>query len=253
MRESGIISALVWSAVSVICWAGPAGAESTLGPAARVNGVAVERSNVQQLAKGLARAEPSPPNSKRTGELTRAALESLIDLELLYQEAVRQEIELPPGSVDREVSEVRRHFDSDQDFAEAIASRGLTPESLRLDTMRTMMADRLLGRTVWHDVSVSSQEVESFYQAHRAELSQPLDELQDSIARMLLDDKKNRLRAQLVDELREKASIRRFPPFGSDLPKEAGENPSHAPPDERVGVGETADAVPPTPGGEGRL
>lgn len=243
-----MIPALALGAATLLCCAGRSPAESSLGPAARVNGVAIERSNVQQLVKGLARAEPGPPDSERIGELTKAALESLIDLELLYQEAVRQKIELPPGQVDREVAKVRGHFDSDRQFAEALASRGLTPELLRLDTRRTMMADRLLGLTVWRGLSVSSEEVESFYQANRAELSQPLDEIQGSIARMLLDDKKNELRAQLVDELRDKASIQRLPPFGNDLSKPKPGTPTDAQ-EERVGAGETAETDSPTPGG----
>ncbi len=190
-----------------------------LGPAARVNGVPVERGAVQQLVKGLARAEPSPPDSQRIETLNRAALESLIDLELLYQEAVRRKIELPRGDVDRQVAKVRQHFDSDEHFAEALANRGLTPESLRLDTIRTGMADQLLQRTVWRDLSVSSDEVTRFYQANRGELARPLDDLHDSIARMLLDEKKSESRARLVDELRQKASIQRLQPYGSELPK----------------------------------
>lgn len=216
MRGSWRDAALALSAAAVLCVATRAGAESDLGPAARVNGVEIDRASVQNLVKGLARAESSPPDSERIAELTRSALESLIDLELLYQEAIRQQIELPPGEVDRQVAAVRQHFDSDEAFAAALAERGLTPESLRIDTMRTLMADRLLHRTVWRDLSVSSEEVEQFYEANRAALSRPFEELQDSIARMLLDDKKSARRAELVADLRKRATIERLPPYGTD-------------------------------------
>ena len=231
MRSFASWSAFALGAVAVICHATRLPAESPLGPAALVNGVAIERSSVEQLVKGLARTEPSPPDSARIEELSRSALESLIDLELLYQEAVRRKVELPPGAVDREVRRVRSYFDNDEEFVAALASRGLTPQSHRLDTRRTLMANRLLETTVWRGVEISSAEVERFYAANRAELSQPLDELRDSIARLLLDEKKNRLRARLLEELQKKASIVRHPPYGSDPPAdtEAGRTPPTAP------------------------
>ncbi len=220
MRSRSTFPVAVMVGLTAICHATCAAAEANLGPAALVNGVAIERPAVQELVKGLARAEPSPPDTARIEALSRAALESLIDLELLYQEAVRQGIKIPASEVDREVDSVRRHFDSDREFEAALASRGLTPASHRLDTLRTLTANRLLERTVWRDLSVSSEEVEAFYDANRAELSQPLDEIHGSIARMLLDEKKSKTRAELVDRLRKKASIARLPPYGSDLPKQ---------------------------------
>lgn len=183
--------------------------------AAMVNGVTIERDAVQQLVKGLARAEASPPDSARIGELTTAALESLIDLELLYQEAVRRKIQLADSEVERQVAEVRRHFESEEKFAAALASRGMTPADLRLDTRRTLMAERLLQATVWRDLRVSTEEVTTFYEENRAELGKPLDEIDGSIARMLLDDKKAARRAELVAELRKRAAIVRLPPYGS--------------------------------------
>jgi hypothetical protein len=191
-------------------------------PAARVNGVAIERPAVLELVKGLARAEPAPPDSARIADLTDSAVDSLIDLELLYQEAVRRKVVVTAEEVDREVARVRGHFPSEAEFAAALESRGMTQVEMRLDTRRTLMADRLLRQTVWRDVRVDSTEVEQFYQENRAQLGRPLSELRDSIAKMLLDDKRSALRTRLLEGLRGKASIRRFPPFG---PARAGASP----------------------------
>lgn len=190
----------------------PAGDEME-GPAARVNGVPIERPAVHELAKGLARAEPAPPDSARITELSDAALESLIDLELLYQEAVRQKVEVTPAEVDREIARVRGHFASKEEFEKALANRGMTPVELRLETRRTLTAERLLRQTAWRDVRVDDNEIEQFYTEHRGQLERPLAELRDSIAEMLLDEKRSARRAQLLEGLRAKGSIQRFPPF----------------------------------------
>lgn len=184
------------------------------GVAALVNGIAVEADAVQQLVKGMARAEPQPPDSARIDELTSSALESLIDLELLYQEAVRRKVELADDDVERQIADLRKHFDSQEAFAAALASRGMTPADLRLDTRRTLMAERLLQSTVWRGLRVDSAEVQRFYDDNRSRLSQPLEELDASIAQMLLDEKKAARRAELVARLREGASVVRFPPYG---------------------------------------
>jgi len=189
------------------------GAEDTETAAARVNGVAIERSEVLELVKGLARAEPKPPDSKRIEELNRSALDSLIDLELLYQEALRRGIELGDGEVDREIARLRQHFASEKEFADALADRDLSVARLRSDTRRTLLAERLLQRTVWRGLSVSSAEIDAFYAENRSQLDQPFEELQDSIARMLLDEKKATKRAELIAELRKRAAIQKFPPF----------------------------------------
>lgn len=196
--------------------ASPAGVpsgEEMEGPAARVNGVPIERPAVHELAKGLARAEPAPPDSARITELSDAALESLIDLELLFQEAVRQKIELDAAEVDREIARVRGHFSSQEQFEKALASRGLTPVELRLETRRTLTAERLLRQTVWRDIRVDDEEIERFYSEHRGQLERPLSELRDSIAEMLLDEKRSARRTELLESLRAKGTIQRFPPF----------------------------------------
>jgi len=190
----------------------PSGEEMD-GPAARVNGVPIERPAVHELAKGLARAEPAPPDSARITELSDAALESLIDLELLFQEAVRQKVDLDSTEVDSEIARVRGHFSSQEQFEKALVSRGLTPVELRLETRRTLMADRLLRQTVWRDVRVEDAEIERFYSEHRDQLERPLPELRDSIAEMLLDEKRSAKRTKLLEGLRTKATIQRFPPF----------------------------------------
>ena len=198
-------------------------------PAARVNGVAIERDAVQELVKGLARAERKPPDSKRIAELNKSALASLIDLELLYQEAVRSGVELKAGEVDREIARLRQHFASEKEFEDALAKRDLSTARLRSDTRRTLLADRLLQRTVWRGLSVGSDEVDAFYYENRDQLDQPFEELQDSIARMLLDEKKAAKRAELLAKLRKRATIEKFPPFAPPPAKQETASPEPTP------------------------
>ena len=184
-------------------------------PAAEVNGQPIRRSTVQQIVKGLARGESKLPDSMRIAELNDRALESLVDLELLYQEALRAKISLGDGEVDSEIAQLRQHFSSENEFEAALSSRGLSRRTLRKDTRRTLLVDRLLQRRVWKGASASDEEIRQFFEENRHRLSGTFDELRNSIARMLVEEKKAQLRAALLHQLRKRARIVRYPPFGS--------------------------------------
>ncbi len=213
----------------VVGWFSVPPAPADTQPAAEVDGVAIDRAAVQHLVKGLASAESAPPDSARIAALTDKALDSLIDLELLYQEAKRRQIRLSEEAVDREIGLLRQHFSDRDEFAKALRRRGMDEGALRADTHRTLLVDELLRRTVWQDVDVSAAEVRRFFEENRARLSDSLAELHDSIARMLLVDKKARLRSDLVLRLRSRAKITKFPPFGP-APKEPPHKPAAADP-----------------------
>ncbi len=203
-----------WALAAVIFGVTTAIAEpEPSNPAASVNGVSIERGDLQQLVQGLARGEPSPPDRGRIDELTQSALDSLIDLELLVQEAGRTKTKVSSEEIDREVEKTRRHFGSQAEFTTALTQRGLTPDRLNLDTKRTLLATRLLERGVWRDITVDREEVDNFYQQNRAQLSSPLADLRESIIRVLREEKRAKARAELVKDLRSKAKIELFPPF----------------------------------------
>ena len=131
---------------------------------------------------------------------------------------MRVGIDLGEREVEDEVANLRKHFATQQEFEAALANRGMTPRQLRNDTRRTLLANRLLEHTVWRDLEVTPAEIEHFYREHQSKLDQPLDELRDSIGRMLLDEKKAGSRAKMLSELRRSAVIKRFPPFASATP-----------------------------------
>jgi peptidyl-prolyl cis-trans isomerase C len=138
-------------------------AEGELEPAARVNGVVINRETVRDLVKSIITDESQPPSSDEIGRLFQHALDSLIDLELLHQEAEARGLRVSDAEVDAEIQRSRARFADAATFDAALERSGLTQAQLRADTRKTLLASRLLEQVVGKNVTVSDAEARKFY------------------------------------------------------------------------------------------
>jgi len=204
--------ALVWIVAALVLGAQPAAADEV---AARVNGTPIDASMVNDVVKGVI-GRPQPPDSEEIARLSDQALDSLIDLELLYQAAQAQKLTVSEAEVDADIARSRQHFASDAEFAAALQRGGLTPEQLRADTRKTLLVSKLLTTVVWRDVQIAPDAPRRFYDQHRAELgaqadTQPFEKIEPSIRETLLENaREDRQRAYLAN-LRRDAKIEKGP------------------------------------------
>ena len=205
--------ALVWIVAALVLGAQPAAADED---AARVNGTPIDASMVNDVVKGVIAGRPQPPDSAEIARLSDQALDSLIDLELLYQAAQAQKLTVSEAEVDADIARSRQHFASDAEFAAALQRGGLTPEQLRADTRKTLLVSKLLTTVVWRDVQIAPDAPRRFYDQHRAELgaqadTQPFEKIEPSIRETLLENaREDRQRAYLAN-LRRDAKIEKGP------------------------------------------
>ena len=205
--------ALVWIVAALVLGAQPAAADEV---AARVNGTPIDASMVNDVVKGVIAVRPQPPDSEEIARLSDQALDSLIDLELLYQAAQAQRLTVSEAEVDADIARSRQHFASDAEFAAALQRGGLTPEQLRADTRKTLLVSKLLTTVVWRDVQIAPDAPRRFYDQHRAELgaqadTQPFEKIEPSIRETLLENaREDRQRAYLAN-LRRDAKIEKGP------------------------------------------
>ena len=205
--------ALVWIVAALVLGAQPAAADEV---AARVNGTPIDASMVNDVVKGVIAGRPQPPDSEEIARLSDQALDSLIDLELLYQAAQAQKLTVSEAEVDADIARSRQHFASDAEFAAALQRGGLTPEQLRADTRKTLLVSKLLTTVVWRDVQIAHDAPRRFYDEHRAELgaqvdTQPFEKIEPSIRETLLENaREDRQRAYLAN-LRRDAKIEKGP------------------------------------------
>jgi peptidyl-prolyl cis-trans isomerase C len=99
--------------------------------------------------------------------IRKQILEQIIDEELLAQEAKRQKVSVLPEAVDARFTKLQVRFPSQEAFTEELNRRGLTAEQLKENIRKGLMRHQVLDKEVMDKVSVSPQELEAYYQAHK--------------------------------------------------------------------------------------
>jgi len=159
----------------------PVYAESVVKPlqdsdvVARVNGTAIQRKAVRELVQGYLMAQDTPPDPAHVGKLASDALDSLIELELLYQESQAKGITVSDAAVDQEIAQSKSNFPDPQTFAAVMKAKGMTEVDLRRDTRKTMAVNRLLEGGVLKDVQVTPEQIRDFYEKNKDEFKHPAD------------------------------------------------------------------------------
>ena len=140
---------------------------------ARVNGDPVTRAQfdrmvanpltLQQAQRELGVEEPDRK------ELERLAMRKLVHLRLLVQEAGRRRISVTRREIDEAVTALRRRFDDLKEFGAWVKEQGLNDPEL-FETVRTdMLAERVTAALV-EGVSVTEEQAQQYFEAHRDDL-----------------------------------------------------------------------------------
>ena len=134
---------------------------------ARVNGTTIYRKDVKDIVQGILVMQDTEPDAATVTKLADEALDSLIALELLYQESQARSIQVSDADVDAEIKRTKSQFPDAQSFQTAMKARGMTESDLRRDTRKTMAVNRFLEGNVWKDLTVSPAQVKSFYDSNK--------------------------------------------------------------------------------------
>lgn len=185
---------------------------------ARVNGTAITRRAVNQVVKSVITSSATVPSGTDLGRLTDDALESLIDLELLYQEARARKIRVGDKEIDAAIGKDRAQFGGDGAFDEALRTSGLSAAALREETRKTLAVNRLLVDVVWRDIEIPDSAVTDFFERNRAEFAgvpqggAPDAATRKRIVRVLETAERERRQEEFVAALRRTAKIERTDP-----------------------------------------
>lgn len=154
----------------------PAAFASNGPTAARVNGEEISEYRLEryfaEYLEDQGRAVGSIRNPKAYKQLRRAALDTLIDRELLWQEAVKRGVVISDATVQAQVDQTRHAIGGAEKFARRLEDAGFDEPAFVEYTRRELAAQQ-----VFADLTKSSapdeQQVRAFFQEHRAEMSRP--------------------------------------------------------------------------------
>jgi peptidyl-prolyl cis-trans isomerase C len=143
---------------------------------ARVNGVEIHASQVEArmgLALRKASGLQGELDADKLGALRHGFLEGLVNEELLYQDSVRQKIDVAEKAVEEQARVLESHFPSGEEFVASLREEGMTPATLRQAIRRNLAIGELIKQKVNRGVSVSETEISEYYRKNRDKLRRP--------------------------------------------------------------------------------
>jgi parvulin-like peptidyl-prolyl isomerase len=163
--------------VSAPAAAAPAVPALTAGkPVARVNGAVLSDRDLIREIQAIfpyARMHNGIPKGMEP-EMREGALKMMIFEELVYQEALRRKMTVPPERIKRAESEFRKQFATEAEFKQVLqievhGSRQLMSEKIR----RALLIEELLKADVSDKAKVTPSEARAYYNANPKKFQHP--------------------------------------------------------------------------------
>ena len=106
-------------------------------------------------------------------KIAHGLLMKAIDDELIYQQGLKQNLNIDPATIDRELNHIETQFPDKKLFLAALASQRLTFDVLKKNIKKTLVQDEFVRANIAPDVQISDDQVKSFYDKNKATFIKP--------------------------------------------------------------------------------
>jgi len=139
---------------------------------ARVNGEAINGTELENAVKGLEGRAGGPVPADQRDRVYRGVLDDMIGYKLLIQEAKARKIAVPDAEVEAQIAQIRSQFPNQQQFEQALAAQKMTLEAVRNDARSEMSVEKLVEGEIAAKVAVKPEAVSDFYQKNQDKFQQ---------------------------------------------------------------------------------
>ena len=140
---------------------------------ARVNGEAVTKSEFEKFVTQMEMNAGSRVPPDRRNEIYRNALDRLVDLKLLTQEAKTRGVKGDEQQVASEIQGIRGRFPSEEEFNKALAAQNMTAEKLREDILTQTGVNKMMEAETSGAAPVTDADVKDFYDKNPDKFKKP--------------------------------------------------------------------------------
>jgi hypothetical protein len=190
------------------------GSDNTTGPVAKVNGVEISRNAYQNMLKDLTMATMrdgyNTTDTSVSSRLRQQAVAILVNTELLYQDAIKDGVNVTEGEVEDQYEMVLKDMGSQEVLALTLKDMNITDDDLRTDIKKQLAVERhVKAKTNYTSISVTNEEVENYYKsvsANNPDLPS-LNSVQVELKAELLAGKQQQAVSDFIQSLRAEAEI----------------------------------------------
>ncbi len=160
----------------IVPQAGAGESASAKEKVAVVNGTIVTRGELdQELQVVMKRFGRDGKNvgAAQLSQLESQVLESLIDRELLFQEAEQAGIRIDDKTLDAQLEKLKKRFSDEGGFKKAMEQMHLSEQDVRRQIRRGMTIEQWIDGKFVHSISVPEKEVKEYYDSHLKMFQRP--------------------------------------------------------------------------------
>lgn len=130
---------------------------------ARVNGEAVNKTDLDRLIKNMEASANQPVPAERRDEIYRKALDELLTYTVLSQETRARKVAVTDEEVESHIKEMRSRLPNEQAFKKALTARGMTLEKLKADTRIDISINKMMEAELATQPAPGDADVRDFY------------------------------------------------------------------------------------------
>ncbi|PYR64041.1 MAG: peptidylprolyl isomerase [Acidobacteria bacterium] len=139
---------------------------------ARVNGEAINGTDLENAVKGLEGRAGGPVPADQRDRVYRGVLDDMIGYKLLIQESKTRKIAVPDADVEAQIAKIRSQFPSQQQFEQALAAQKMTLQDVRDDARNEIGVEKLVEGEVGSKIAVKPEAVSDFYKNNQDKFQQ---------------------------------------------------------------------------------
>ncbi len=140
---------------------------------ARVNGVDIPAKHIQFQWNGIARKSPKPFAAEEKKKIILEIIDKEIVRELVYQEGKSQQVQVEPELVDKEFSAIKKPYETEEAFNEALKERKISEEDLKHSIEVDLTARKLIDEQIRGKVPISDADVKKYYEDNKKQFFRP--------------------------------------------------------------------------------
>jgi len=152
-----------------------------LGPegdvAAVVNGYKITYDELEKYYRSQVEEMGDPPSDDQAHMLRLNVLREVIDRQIMLQKAAEKGLIAVDSEVDAKLNEYKAPYDTEEEFQQHLAERGMTLGELRAELRRQLTVEKFLNREITSKIDITKGELREYYEENRGSFNVPEQQL----------------------------------------------------------------------------
>jgi peptidyl-prolyl cis-trans isomerase SurA len=135
-----------------------------------VDGKQILRQDVERVYRSRVNSEAPAPSHEEQLSLELSILDELINSQILLDRAQKMNLIASDSEVEDKFTESKSPY-TEEEFQQRLKATGLTIDDLKGDIRRQLSIDKLLNREVVAKITITNQDIASFYNKNRSQFN----------------------------------------------------------------------------------